>query len=207
MTFFVFQSDQPVCLIGGGAANAADLAEATRLAPRVVAADGGAELALRNGLTPELVIGDFDSLSPEIAAQLPPDSLHPVTEQDSTDFEKALRRITAPLIIGVGFTGARIDHELAVLSTLLALPDQPCVLLAEREVIFHCPPCLKLDLPADAVVSLFPMRPVRGRSHGLKWPLDGLELAPGGRVGTSNRALGGAVKSRIFLGVAHVADI
>jgi thiamine pyrophosphokinase len=37
-------------------------------------------------------------------------------------------------------------------------------------------------------VSLFPMRPVRCRSDGLKWPLDGIDFAPDGMVGTSNEA-------------------
>ena len=35
-----------------------------------------------------------------------------------------------------------------------------------------------------------PLTPVTGRSQGLEWPIDGLDFAPGGRTGTSNRALG-----------------
>jgi thiamine pyrophosphokinase len=38
-----------------------------------------------------------------------------------------------------------------------------------------------------ARVSLFPMGPVTGRSEGLEWPIDGLDFAPEGRIGTSNR--------------------
>ncbi|MEP3550075.1 MAG: hypothetical protein ABJN09_00090, partial [Marinomonas sp.] len=43
---------------------------------------------------------------------------------------------------------------------------------------------------AGDVVSLMPLAPVQGRSVGLEWPIDGLDFAPGGRIGTSNRALG-----------------
>ena len=31
---------------------------------------------------------------------------------------------------------------------------------------------------------------VTGRSAGLRWPIEGLHLAPDGRIGTSNEALG-----------------
>ena len=46
-----------------------------------------------------------------------------------------------------------------------------------------------LDLalvPGDRL-SLFPLTQVRGRSLGLHWPIDGLDMAPDGRIGTSNR--------------------
>ena len=46
---------------------------------------------------------------------------------------------------------------------------------------------------AGTRLSLFPMAPVTGRSTGLRWPVDGIGLAPNGHVGTSNQALGGPV--------------
>ena len=46
----------------------------------------------------------------DIQTQLAPGVLRPITEQDSTDFEKCLRRISAPEILGFGFLGARVDH-------------------------------------------------------------------------------------------------
>lgn len=191
MRDLIRDSDFPVTLVGGGAATAADLTLARGYAPDVFAVDGGAVLAVRAGVPLRAVIGDFDSLPDDIRAGLDPQSLWHITEQDDTDFEKALRRVRAPLIIGVGFTGGRLDHQLAALSALLRFHEQPCVLLSETEIIFHCPPKLRLDLPEGAVVSLYPLAPVTGRSTGLQWPIDGLSLSPGGRIGTSNRALGG----------------
>lgn len=193
----ILESEIPVTLVGGGAAGRGDLAAAMAHAPRVVAVDGGAMLALREGVQPDAVVGDFDSLTVSARAQLDPATLWHIAEQNSTDFEKALSRVRAPLMLGVGFTGARLDHQLAALSVLVAYPERPCVLISEHEVLFHCPPHLHIDLPAGAVVSLFPMLPVTGRSTGLKWPIDGLQLAPGGRIGTSNRALGGGVDINI----------
>jgi len=185
---------EPITLVGAGRVYPGDLEAAFDLAPRLIAVDGGAATLLDQGRAPEAVIGDFDSLSNAVRGQIPRDRLHHVSEQDSTDFEKALMRIKAPLVLGVGFTGARIDHELAGLHALLRFAETRCVLLSEEEVIFHCPAHIELDLAANTRVSLFPLTPVAGQSTGLEWPIDGLTFAPGGRIGTSNRATGGRVE-------------
>lgn len=167
-----------------------DVADAAALAPRVLAADGGATLALEAGVVPEAVIGDFDSFPNDLRSKIPADRLHRVAEQDSTDFEKSMARIAAPVVVGVGFTGARIDHQLAVLHGMLKFRHRPCVLLGTREIVFLCPPKFACAVPAGATVSLFPMALVRGTSAGLEWPIAGLTLAPGEMIGTSNRATG-----------------
>lgn len=184
-------------LLGGGSVTSGELAIARKIAPILVALDGGAEIALQHGITPEAVIGDFDSLSDAAAALLGPASLHQIDEQDTTDFEKALARVAAPLMLGVGLTGLRRDHELAAYHALLRFADKRCILLARSDVIALCPPHLTLDLPADTRVSLFPLTPVIAHGSGLRWPLDALVLAPGRRIGTSNAASGGAVEIRV----------
>lgn len=180
----------PVTLIGGGDAGAADLAAALALAPVVAAADGGADNALAHGLVPQAVWGDFDSISARARAAIPAENLHPVAEQDSTDFEKCLSRIDAPLVIAVGFCGGRQDHFLAALATLARRIGPPCILIAEADIITLCPARIALDLPLGTRLSLFPMGPVRGESHGLEWPIDGIGFAPDRRIGTSNRTTG-----------------
>ena len=186
----IVQTVSPVTLIGGGAATTKDLREALAIAPRVVAADGGVALALASGIIPQVVIGDFDSLTLSDRARIPNENLFPIREQDTTDFDKALRNIAAPLILGVGFLGARVDHQLAAMSALVRRADRPCLLLGADEIVFHAPPSLSLDLDPGDIVSLFPFLATTGRSHGLEWPIDNVTLAPGGQVGTSNRALG-----------------
>lgn len=190
MTPVIVDVSEPVTLVGGGEIAAGDLQAALALAPRLVAADGGAGAALAAGLMPEAVIGDFDSLSDTVRDSLPPERLHQVGEQDSTDFDKALRSIAAPAVLAVGFLGARVDHQLAAFNTLVQGHDSPCVLIGETEVIFHLTDAVELPTQADDVVSLFPMQDVQGRSAGLEWPIDGLQMSPMGRIGTSNRAVG-----------------
>ena len=177
-------------LIGGGEATGRDLAEARRLAPTCVAADGGATLALAEGVPLAALIGDLDSVPPEDLARIPPKARHEIAEQESTDFEKALTRIDAPLVLGVGFTGARIDHQLAAFNALARFAHRPCILLGSREIVLLAPPRISLPTEAGEVVSLMPLMPVTGRSEGLEWPIAGLHFAPSGQIGTSNRATG-----------------
>ncbi|WP_272006204.1 thiamine diphosphokinase [Roseovarius sp. ZX-A-9] len=180
----------PVTLIGGANVAYADLTAAQAIAPWVVAADGGADTALAQGVMPEAVIGDFDSISADARTRIPAERLHPIAEQDSSDFDKCLRNIEAPLIVGLGFSGARLDHQLAACNTLVCHPHHRCLLVGSDDLVFLCPPSLKLDLPKDCPVSLFPMGAVEGVSDGLTWPIAGLNFAPDGQIGTSNRAKG-----------------
>ena len=180
----------PVTLIGGGDAGAADLAAALALAPVVAAADGGADNALAHGLVPAAVWGDLDSISEHARTTIPAENLHEISEQDSTDFEKCLSRIDAPLVLAIGFCGARQDHFLAALNTLARGIGPPCILIADQDIVTLCPPRIALDLAPGTRLSLFPMGLASGRATGLRWSIEGLDFAPAGRVGTSNAATG-----------------
>lgn len=160
----------------------------------VVCADGGAALARVAGLVPDAVVGDFDSIAPEDRAALPRDRLHHDPDQETTDFDKALSAIRAPLILGVGFAGGRIDHQMAVMTGLTLQPDRRCVLVGEEDVVCLCPPDLTLDLEPGSRFSLYPLAETRGTSEGLDWPIDQLTLRPDGRIGTSNRVTDGPVR-------------
>jgi thiamine pyrophosphokinase len=179
-------SEVGVTLLGGAPAARRDLRLALRLAPCLVAADGGADRALAAGVMPRAVIGDFDSISPAARAAVPADRLHPVGEQETTDFDKALRSIAAPFVLALGFAGARIDHGLAVFNGLVRHPDRRCLVLGPQDVVFLCPPEITLRLRPGDRLSLFPMGPVVGVSRGLRWPVEGVRFAPDGMIGTSN---------------------
>ena len=185
----VHESD-PITLVGGAGLSDHLFDQALQVSRLVVAADSGADRALAHGITPRAVISDFDSISQATRAALPEAILHQMQDQDSTDFDKCLRSVSAPLILGVGFCGDRLDHQLAACNTLVRYPLQRCVLLGETDLVFLCPPAIHLPLDAGCRVSLFPMGAVEGLSDGLQWPLRGLNFAPDGQVGTSNAATG-----------------
>ena len=176
-------------IVGAGDVSAEDLAFLRDHGPPVVAADGGAAVCLRAGIVPDAVIGDLDSLG-EIASAIPAGRLHRVAEQDSTDFDKCLRHVAAPLVFALGVTGPRLDHTLAVCTTLVQRAEVRAIVLGESDLLFHAPPRLALDLPLGSRLSLFPMAPVTGRSTGLRWPIDGIGFSPAGRIGTSNEVSG-----------------
>ena len=186
----IVSQKEPITLIGGGECSASLLARATNIGRFLIAADGGADVAFEFGKRPDALIGDLDSVSAESLSKLRHDQIHKISEQDTTDFEKCLSRIAAPLVVGVGFEGGRKDHELACLNVLVRYPQQRCVLISSDMITFLAPPRLVVELKPGDLVSLFPMTRVRGWSEGLEWPIQGLAFAPDGRIGTSNRAVG-----------------
>ena len=98
----------------------------------------------------------------------------------------------APLYIAAGFTGRRIDHSLAVLHAMLRNAHKRIVAIGSDDVMALVPPgrTLTVEVGSGARVSVFPLAPVAGlRSTGLNWPIDGLSMAAGTQIGTSNHAI------------------
>lgn len=186
----MFQSLEPVTLVGGGELTPTSLNTIMAIAPSLVAADGGANVLLALGLMPDALIGDLDSVLPHVRDQIRAERILLVSEQETTDFEKCLIRITAPLILALGFTGARVDHALAVWNVLVRYPGRRCIVVSDTDVACVLPREISLTLAPGTRVSLFPMGAVGVRSTGLRWPTDGIAFAPDGAIGTSNVATG-----------------
>lgn len=182
--------DPKLTLLGGGPLNSDDLPAALALAPRIVAADGGAAHAHALGLPLCQIIGDLDSLDHKEFWQDQGAEILRVDEQDSTDFEKCLYSLKASLVIAFGFLGGRLDHSLACLNALTRHPDLPVILMGDTDLVFLAPLTLSLDLPVGTRLSLMPMGPCNGLSSaGLRWPIQGLAFSPTGQIGTSNKTV------------------
>ena len=153
----------------------------------VLAADGGVNAAINAGLLPQMVIGDMDSVTD--LDQLPV-SVRQIrlSGQDDTDFEKCLRLINAPLIVGFGFLDGRLDHSLAGLDAMARLEhDRPVLLAGSNDVVLRLRGTIKLSLDLGSRVSIWPLGCQHFiRSEGLYWPLDDLTMQMGHRTGTSN---------------------
>ena len=154
----------------------------------VLAADGGINTAVNAGLLPQMVIGDMDSVTD--LDQLPV-SVRQIrlSGQDDTDFEKCLRLIKAPLIVGVGFLDGRLDHSLAALDAMARLDhNRPILLAGSYDVVLRLKGNTKLLIDRGSRVSVWPLGCQHFiRSQGLDWPLDGLTMQVGHRNGISNR--------------------
>lgn len=195
MTQPLLRFDRAATLVGGGPLDPRQLSMALALAPNAVAADGGGDVALPEGRAFAAVIGDMDSLRSGEALRARGVALHAIAEQDTTDLEKCLRSVEAPFCLGLGFLGGRLDHQLAAMNALVKFAGKKVVLLGASDLCFACPSGFAMEIPAGERVSLFPMAPLRGIvSEGLRWSVAGLEMAPHGRVGTSNVAGGGRLR-------------
>lgn len=181
------QCSDAVTLVGGGALTQRDLRLALARAPIPVAADSGADALLAAGVMPHAVFGDFDSIRAETLQAIPKERIHPTPDESLTDFAKSLAAIEAPLILAVGFTGARMDHGLAVMNALITQSHRRCIVIGPKDIAFAAPPQISLKMRIGDAFSLFPLARVQAASTGLHWPLQGLNFAPDGMIGTSNR--------------------
>ena len=176
-------------IVGGGAVDYQLMRDLEASGAHLVAADGGADEIVKAGLVPEAIIGDFDSVSdPE--SWLGRTRLIRISEQETTDFEKVLYSVRAPVTIGLGMTGKRFDHTLAALDAVARYAtDRIIILVDEADVAMALTGSFSFEVDGGDRVSVHPLKPIKfRRSIGLKYPLDGLRLAPGERTGTSNEA-------------------
>lgn len=186
MSSHSLHSSAPILLVGAGPTSPNMVTKAFSYVETVVAADGGYHVATESGVPVDLVVGDGDSLRGKTG--LTP-FLDQSEDQNSTDFEKCLAVVSAPVILGVGFLGGRLDHQMAAFSAILKDP-RPIVLLSETELAFIVPQTFKLDLPLGVPLSLYPLVNVRGTTAGIKYPLKDAVLAPDGLISTSNESAG-----------------
>jgi thiamine pyrophosphokinase len=174
-----------------------------RAAEAVVAADGGANHLARIGVMPAAVVGDLDSLRPEVRAWLGEGRLLLRPDQEYTDLHKTLawviderggRRVTI-----LGGTGGRLDHALANLGLLArwaARAELEMVDATSRIVPVQGERSFATSPGAD--VSLLPVgRCERVWADGLRWPLAGESLDLAGRTGVCNQAAAPRVTVRV----------
>lgn len=186
----ILTSAKPLMILGGGPSEASDLRNPPVPLGGIVALDGAADRLLEAGIGPAAVLGDLDSVSAS-AREAFADRLHHFTEQDTTDFEKALMHVEAPAFLGLGLTGGRLDHALSVLNTM-ARHRGRTVVLADAEDASALVPAsgLALDLPPGTRLSLMPLGAARVTTTGLRWPLERAALAPDALASPSNEVDG-----------------
>ena len=164
----------------------------------IICADGGARHAQALGLIPQLIIGDMDSVSPELLQHYQQQGAvirRYNREKDEVDTELAIqqavdcgqRRITL-----VGATGGRIDHTLANIHLLVKAAG----LGAKAEMIdeYNRVSLITPEMPAELsgrpgkLVSLIPLTTevVGVISRGLKWELNDRTFTIGQPFGISN---------------------
>src|SRR5271169_2252454 len=85
----------------------------THKAHYIICADGGANHARRLGITPDIILGDFDSLHASTRKYFKSVVHEKIDDQENTDLEKALEYCIEHQFSSadvVGAFGDRIDH-------------------------------------------------------------------------------------------------
>ena len=159
--------------------------------PLIIAADGGARALWQQGIKPDMILGDGDSLESDIFPDIVRKKYPPA--KDFTDGEAAFAYAflhCAGDIAVLGALGGRIDQEMANILLPLCYGDS-----AERFWIVG-EDCLASYCLGDAVInghpgdilSRVPRTPwVKGIDlTGLAYPLHNYDLAMGSTICTSN---------------------
>ena len=156
----------------------------------ICATDGALATLKSNGIEPDLVFGDFDSLEaiPEKTEIL----LTP--DQDFTDFEKTLALLHESGYQNIdvfGASGEEQDHFLGNLHVALAWKDKLQLTFFDDYGNYRfIPNQFEMDDVLNKTISLFPFPKTVGiTSSGLEFELNKIDLELGIRVGTRNRAI------------------
>ncbi|MBQ9148415.1 MAG: thiamine diphosphokinase [Oscillospiraceae bacterium] len=160
----------------------------------ILAADGGLRHLEKLNITPDGIIGDFDSLGfvPEGAQVFP-------VEKDDTDAMLAARKGLElgfrEFVIYGGLGGQRLDHTVANFQTLQFLADRGATgyLVGAREIVTVIKEeTIRFPATAEGIVSLFCLGPdAEGVTlRGLYYPLENGRLTSGFPLGVSNHFTG-----------------
>ncbi len=170
----------------------------------IIALDGGLHYLLSHHITPQLFIGDCDSLSSEQQDWLHrsniPKILYP-TEKDESDYELASRFIIShfssslPIFL-FHMSGGRTDHFLMNLSISkqLSMKGFYVEFIDEFEKIIISNGAKPIEIPTSSIinVSLYPLTEIveEVTTHNLQYPLVEESLLQNSSRGLSNVPIG-----------------
>ncbi len=160
----------------------------------LLAADGGLAHIEKLGLTPDGILGDFDSLGyvPDCAQVFP-------VEKDDTDamlaVKKGLELGYREFLLYGSLDGPRLDHTVANFQTLQYLSDHGAIgyLIGKTNIVTVLRAgTLRFSETAEGILSLFCLGQTAENVtiRGLQYPLSGGTLTPGFPLGVSNHFVG-----------------
>lgn len=159
----------------------------------IIAADGGWQLAMQMGVTPAMLVADFDSSGVPAV----PEGVELITlptEKDVTDTAEAMRlayEMGYRSFLLLGCTGGRLDHQQATLAVAADYAQRGCeVVLADEQNEIHLLTAGSYVYPAcpNEKVSLFAFGgDVTGLFvEGLKYSIADYTLSPFDALCVSN---------------------
>ena len=163
----------------------------------VISADSGARHCRSFELVPDLLVGDFDSVTDADYKDLVSAGVEIVrfpVEKDMTDSELAIDIALEKgcnRVILLGALGTRLDHSVSNLFLLKKLLDRGAegILADENNEARLIDSSIEFEREKDAFLTLLPVAgPAKGvTTQGLYYPLENATLEVGSSWGVSNR--------------------
>ena len=164
-----------------------------------IAVDGGWLAHRYADVEPNVILGDFDSCGDlsEIQKVFPRSALHHLTDQNHTDFEKALdwiKHMGQPKkLVILGGLGKRMDHTLSNLMIAGRVDSRIEVIFDDvHEYVSRITPQTPLHLKgrSGTNLSILPLGECEGlESSGLEWELKNLSFSWDRMMSQSNRCV------------------
>lgn len=183
----------------------------------ILCADGGTRHALALGLTPNVVIGDLDSVTEEERRkmkELDVDTIQHPTDKNETDLELAINHaltLNPSQILILAALGGRMDQTLANIALLsdLRLSTFDIRLSDGVEEIFFCRDQVQVEGRSGDIVSLIPWQgEVNGVfTENLRWHLHHETLYPEKTRGISNEMTADVATVSIKSGLLLITHI
>jgi len=173
--------DDVVILANGLFPKAGKCLDVLETAKIVICCDGAADKLVNYGLSPDVIVGDMDSISERTRDQFAEIMIRS-DDQDSNDLTKAVRFCISEnytSVIVLGATGLREDHTLGNISLMMEYFPHIEVRIMSDFGMFsllrsgeHVP-----SYPGEKISVLSIDNTIRVTSEGLKYPLNELRLS------------------------------
>lgn len=180
----------------------------------LICADGGARHFQKAGIIPDVLLGDLDSIDPELFNDYLKSGVKIVkfpAQKDYTDMELALDYAVeqgASRIFILGAAGTRLDHTLSNLQLLHKLLDAGVdgIIINDNNEIHLTQDRIDLEKKEGFKVSLVPATgTVEGvTTSGLAYPLTDFTMKMGTGIGISNEFISETAGVRIKKGRLYI---
>lgn len=155
-----------------------------------IAADGASKQLRIRGFTPDIIIGDMDSV--EVYSSFATSEIIHLPDQETNDFEKALRFCLTTSFRNVlvcGFHGGELDHTLNNWSVFMKfVPYLSLTILDGERYAIPITESVCFSTMKDELISLIPQPRCTLTLRGFVWNLTHETLSLGMREGARNKA-------------------
>ncbi len=162
----------------------------------IISCDGGMRHTMKLGIVPDYIVGDFDSVSPEVLDYYKKQDIElkqVPCRKDETDMELGINHaveLGADDITLIGGIGSRLDHTLANIFQLIKLEKLgiKARIVNERNNITLCTGKAEIYGKKGDLVSFIPITDVVAGVYtkGLEYPLENAVMHMDSPMGVSN---------------------